>query len=484
MPCLVLLDGGRGLGDEALALRYNPRPMGMRRLVVIDVVGLTPRALEAGAPRLASLSSSGFRATLTPVFPAVTCSAQASMLTGQPPRSHGIVGNGWYFRDLAEVLFWRQSNRLVEGTKVWERGREIDPRFTCATLFWWFNMYSSTDVAVTPRPAYPADGRKIPDLWSHPPGLRAELQKELGRFPLFDFWGPRAGLASSRWIAQASARVIDRFRPTLALVYLPHLDYAFQRYGPDDPRSLEAVREIDAIAADLAALAQAGGAEVIVLSEYGITPVVGDVALNRLLRQAGFLATTDQIGFELLDAGASRAFAAADHQVAHVYVRDSSDVAAVKALLEAEPGVERVLDRAAQRELSIDHPRAGELVAVASKDRWFSYYYWLDPEKAPDFAPTVDIHRKPGYDPAELFLDPKKRLLGARIAGKLLLKSLGFRTLLDVIPTHGGLVRGSHGRLPDRVEDGPVLLSTSRIGARETLHQTDVPSLLLSTIFE
>jgi len=454
----------------------------MKRLVVLDVVGLTPRAL-AHAPRLAALASSGFRATLDPVFPAVTCPAQASMFTGLLPRDHGVVGNGWYSHELSEVLFWRQSSRLVSGRTVWEEARERDSRFTGAHLFWWYAMYSSADVVLTPRPAYPADGRKIPDLWSHPSELRAEMQRELGPFPLFEFWGPRAGLASTRWIAEASRRVIEKKRPTLALVYLPHLDYDFQRYGPEDARSVAAIRDVDAVAGDLADSARAGGAEVIVLSEYGITPVSGDVALNRSLRRAGLLRVLDQVGFELLDAGASRAFAVADHQAAHVYVANPRDVDAVRRVLEAEPGVDAVLDKSEQRALGVDHPRSGDLVAVARPDRWFSYYYWLDEAKAPDFAPTVDIHRKPGYDPAELFLDPAIPLVKARILWKLARKKLGFRTLLDVIPTHGALVRGSHGRPPDSADDGPLLLSTSKTGARARLHQTDVADLLLDTIF-
>lgn len=454
----------------------------MKRLVVLDVVGLTPRAL-AHAPRLAALAKGGFRATLEPVFPAVTCPAQATMFTGLLPREHGVVGNGWYFGDLAEVLFWRQSSRLVSGRTVWETARARDAKFTCAHLFWWYAMYSSADVVLTPRPAYPADGRKLPDLWSHPPELRAEIQKELGTFPLFEFWGPRAGIASTRWIAEASRRVIERTRPTLALVYLPHLDYDFQRFGPDDPRSLAAVREIDSVAGDLADAVRADGAEVIVLSEYGITGVDGDVALNRALRRAGLLRVLDQVGFELLDAGASRAFAVADHQAAHVYVAHERDLDAAREAIAAEPGVDHVLDKEDQRALGIDHPRSGDLVAIAKPDKWFSYYYWLDEEKAPDFAPTVDIHRKPGYDPAELFLDPKIPLVKARILWKLARKKLGFRTLLDVIPTNGALVRGSHGRLPDAPGDGPLLLSTSPVGAREKLHQSEVADLLLETIF-
>src|SRR5262249_45457663 len=169
----------------------------MRPLVVLDVVGLTPGLLGKHTPHLLRLGESGFQATLGTVLPAVTCPAQSTLLTGLLPRDHGIVGNGWYFRDLAEIYFWRQSNHLVHGKKVWERGREKDRAFTCAQLFWWFNMHSSADWSVTPRPVYPADGRKISSTYTQPPELKEPLDRELGTFPLFDFWGPKAGIRSS-----------------------------------------------------------------------------------------------------------------------------------------------------------------------------------------------------------------------------------------------------------------------------------------------
>jgi len=457
----------------------------MKSLLVIDVVGLTP-GLLAHTPRLAALGQAGYTASLGTVLPAVTCPAQATMLTGRLPRDHGIVANGWYWRDLAEVLFWKQSNRLVgcEKEKLWHAGkRQHGDSFSTAKMFWWFNMHAAVDAAVTPRPVYPADGRKLPSIYTQPAELKRELQGPLGRFPLFDFWGPRAGIRSSEWIARATRQVMESRRPTVTLCYLPHLDYDLQRFGPDSPEAVRACREIDRVAGDLAEWAANAGHAVVVLSEYGISPVRDGVHLNRALRRAGLLAVQEvDLGWELLDAGESTAFAVADHQVAHVYVKDPARVADVRAVLEATDGVAEVLDREAQADHGLDHPRAGELVAVAAPDRWFTYYYWLDDVKLPDFARTVDIHRKPGYDPVELFLDPTIPLPAARIAWTLAKKKLGFRTLLDVIGTDASLVKGSHGRLPERPEDGPVFLCTDGRGARKRLAMHEVRDVLLELV--
>jgi predicted AlkP superfamily pyrophosphatase or phosphodiesterase len=455
----------------------------MKPLLVLDIVGLTPGLIGEHTPNLSRLAREGFQAELGAVLPAVTCSAQSTMLTGLLPRDHGVVGNGWYFRELAEIGFWRQSNRLVAGKKVWELGRERDPAFTCAKLFWWYNMYSTADWSVTPRPAYPADGRKIPGIYTHPPALKEPLERELGGFPLFEFWGPAAGIRSSEWIAAAARIVIDRNRPTLALVYLPHLDYDLQRFGPDSPRIPGQLREIDRVAGTLIDAARGLDMDVAVLSEYGMAPVSSSVSINRVLRGEGLLAVQETLGRELLDAGASRAFAVSDHQIAHVHVRDPADVAAVRRLLEGVDGIELVLDAGGKAAHGLDHARSGELVAISRKDRWFDYYYWLDDARAPDFAPTVDIHRKPGYDPAELFLDPMQRLVKLKILWKLARKALGFRYMMDVIPTTSSLVRGSHGRLPDHPGEGPVLISSTRRTRTSRLEMTQVAGWMLETIF-
>jgi len=456
----------------------------MRRTLVLDVVGLTPELIGAHTPALAALAKAGAQRPLTTVLPAVTCSVQSTFTTGLAPSGHGCVGNGWYFREQAEIGFWKQANPLVTGEKIWDAAKQRDPAFTCAKLFWWFNMYSTADVSVTPRPMYPADGRKLPDIYTQPPELRADLQRELGGFPLFDFWGPRAGITSSKWITACAVDVWRRQRPTLALVYLPHLDYQLQRQGPHGPDVPAELRAIDALCGDLIEIARKDDARVIVLSEYGIVPVTGAVHINRVLREAGLIAVRTELGRELLDAGASRAFAVADHQVAHVYVRAPDDRPRVKQLLESVPGIERVLDGEARRAAGLDHPRAGELVCVSAADRWFSYYYWTDDARAPDFARTVEIHRKPGYDPVELFLDPALVAPRATIAWKLARRALGFRTLLDVIPLDTSLVKGSHGRLTDRPEHGPVVISSEPALVPDgAIAATAIKQLVLDHVF-
>ena len=345
---------------------------------------------------------------------------------------------------------------------MWDVAKRMDPTFTCANCFWWYAMYSAADYTVTPRPMYPATGLKLPDVWTNPPGLRDDLQRALGPFPLFSFWGPATDIKATQWIADSAIAVDRKFDPTLTLVYLPHLDYCFQRNGADPERSAADLRELDAVCGKLFEYFEAKGARIVVLSEYGIADVSRPVHLNRVLRQHGLLAVREELGRELLDAGESQAFAVADHQVAHVYVNDPSQLEKVLTLLQATPGVERVLDGDGKREHHVDHPRSGELVVIAEPGAWFTYYYWLDDTRAPDFARTVDIHRKPGYDPAELFVDPALAAPKLKIAATLAKKKLGFRYLMEVIPLDAGLVKGSHGRPPATPDEGPVVISHRR----------------------
>jgi predicted AlkP superfamily pyrophosphatase or phosphodiesterase len=454
----------------------------VHKTVVLDVVGLTPNLIGEHTPSLARFRDKTRTATIGAVTPAVTCSAQATYFTGVDPNRHGIVANGWYFRDDCEVKFWRQSNQLVQAPKVWDMARERDRNFTCANLFGWYNMYSSVDYSVTPRPMYPADGRKLPDIYTSPAGLRDELQRDLGTFPLFDFWGPRAGIKSTEWIAESAIRVDTKYDPTLTIVYLPHLDYNLQRLGPDDPAIASDLRAIDAVCDKLLRYYEARGARIMVLSEYGITEARMPVHINRALRESGWIAIREELGLELLDAGASTAFAVADHQVAHVYVNDPAQLGRVRARIEALPGVEAVLDEDGKRRRCLDHPRSGELVAIAKPDAWFTYYHWLDDRRAPDYARTVDIHRKPGYDPVELFLDPTLRFPKLKIAGKLARKMLGFRYLMDVIPLDATLVKGTHGRPPDDPSEGPLLMS--EFAGTDHLSAVDIAGVILNHLFD
>jgi predicted AlkP superfamily pyrophosphatase or phosphodiesterase len=456
-------------------------------LVVLDVVGLTCDMLGPDTPNLRRLAESGFARPLRTVLPAVTCTAQSTILTGLLPRDHGIVANGWYLRDLAEIGFWKQSNHLVHGERVYQAAKTRDARHTTAKMFWWYNMYSDVDWSMTPRPSYPADGRKIFDSYSRPPELRDALQTKLGVFPLPRFWGPAADIASTAWIVDAALEVLRTCRPSLTLAYLPHLDYNLQRLGPDDPRIAADIRQVDTQAGRLIDAARAAGAEVVVLSEYAISSVDRPVHINRVLREAGYLAVRrEPLGWETLDCGASRAFAVADHQVAHVYVRRPEDVSAVAELLRRTDGIEQVLDRAGQREAGLDHERSGELVAVAAPRAWLTYYFWLDDRLAPDYARTIDIHRKPGYDPVELFVDPKLSYPKLRIALRLTQKLLGFRYYMDIVGLDASIVKGSHGRLPApgrESSEGPVFISSSRAIERDTIPMTAVKSMLLDLQF-
>ncbi len=453
----------------------------MHRTVVILVVGLTQELIGESTPYLAALAAEGGFRPLETVTPAVTCSVQASLMTGTLPREHGIVGNGWYFRDLSEVWLWRQSARLYSGERIWEAGRKRDASFTCAKMFWWYNMYDTADWAVTPRPMYPADGRKLPDVWTDPLDLRDELNGVLGTFPLFNFWGPRANVVSSQWIARSAVHVYKTRKPTLSLVYLPHLDYCLQKLGPSNPLIQKDLREVDALVGEIADQARRDGARVIVLSEYGIVDVKGPVHINRVLREAGLIQVREELGRELLEPGLSDAFAVADHQVAHVYVKDPLRVEEVRQLLARVPGIEQVLDD--KGDIGLNHPRSGELVAIAAPDRWFTYYYWLDDERAPDFARTVDIHRKPGYDPVELFLDPAITAPMLKVGMKIARSKLGFRTLMDVIPLDATLVKGSHGRLTDDPGKGPVFISTEPGLLPDRVRAIDVKGLVLGHVF-
>lgn len=455
----------------------------MTPTVVLNVVGLTPGLLEH-APNLQALARGGAVRPLTTVLPAVTTTVQSTLLTGGLPRDHGIVANGWYFRDLSEIWLWRQSNRLVGGEKVWEAAKRRDPAFTCAKLFWWYNMYASVDFAVTPRPMYLADGRKLPDIHTHPAELRDELQGSLGPFPLFKFWGPGAGIESSRWIAASALHVLEHKRPTLTLVYLPHLDYDLQRFGPRHAGIPAQVAAVDALCGPLIEKARTIGAHVVVLSEYGVTEVSRPVHVNRALRESGWLKVRLEQGREQLDAGASDAFAVADHQLAHVYVARPELVPEVAACLASLPGVETVLDEAGKRAAGLDHPRSGELVAVAKADSWFTYYHFLDEARAPDFARTVDIHRKPGYDPVELFIDPRIRFPTLAVASRLARKALGMRYLMDVIGLDATVVRGSHGRPTERGQDGPLFITTAPdLLAAGPVPAAAVKQLLLDHVF-
>jgi predicted AlkP superfamily pyrophosphatase or phosphodiesterase len=431
-----------------------------KHLTLINIVGLTKGLISGkNTPFIHSLLNEYKLKSLSGVFPSVTTTAQSAMLTGKDAKEHGIVGNGWYFHEHAEVGFWKQANNLVQAPQIWQKLKENNADFTCANSFWWYNMYSSVDYSITPRPHYPADGRKIPDLYSFPAGLHETLEAEIGKFPFFNFWGPKAGIESSQWIADAAIGVQRKHNPNLHLIYLPQLDYNLQKVGPNHPKIAIDLKAIDHVVKKLCNQLTELNTEFVIVSEYGIRSVDTPVHINRILRENQYLEVRESLGFELLDCGASKAFAAADHQVAHIYINDTTQLANVKQLLLASDGIEKVLDKEEQKELGINHARSGDLLAIADENAWFTYYYWLDDNKAPDFARTIDIHRKPGYDPVEMFFDSNISMIKLKILWKLLLKKLGFRMLLNVIPLTAELIKGSHGRLEVDEDYQPLIIS-------------------------
>jgi predicted AlkP superfamily pyrophosphatase or phosphodiesterase len=454
----------------------------MQKTVVIDIVGLSSSVIGEHTPFLQKYIAQNNLTHIKPAFPAVTTTAQSCYITGKKPSEHGIVGNGWYDYEASEIKFWKQSNKLVRAEKIWEAAKRKNPNFTCSKMFWWYNMYSSADFSVTPRPQYHSDGVKMPDCYTYPADLRDKLQKKFGTFPLFKFWGPGANIECSRWIADASMEVDRENDPTLTLIYLPHLDYCLQKFGTDFSKISKELNEIDALVEELVTYYEQKNAKIILLSEYGINNVNKPIHINRILRDSGLLSVRVESGHELLDAGASRAFAVADHQIAHIYVNNQADKPLVKSILEKIEGVKLVLDEAEKEQYNINHERAGDFVLMAKADSWFTYYYWTDDKLAPDFARSVDIHNKPGYDPVEMFMNPANPFIKLRAAYKLARKLLGFRYRMDVIPLDATLIKGSHGTLDIGKEYYPVLITNQALSQKE-ISATDVYSVIWESVF-
>lgn len=446
----------------------------LQRTAVLNIVGLSA-GLVLRMPRLSAWANSRRVQFFRPEFPAVTCTAQSTYLTGKSPAEHGIVGNGWYNREMAEVQFWKQSNHIVKGEKIWDiLGKRYGSDFTCAQLFWWYNMYTNVDYSITPRPMYPVDGRKVFDIYTQPMSLRETIKKDLGEFPFPWFWGPNAGIPSSQWIARSARWVEDKHSPTLSFVYLPHLDYSLQKVGPNHPSIEQELLAIDSVVGDLLDYYEERKVKVIVLSEYGISPVSRPVYLNRVFREKGWLTLKPELGREMLDCGASRVFAVTDHQIAHIYLNDPSLYDEVRELLQKTPGVDEIREPDQVWEKSsksnTGKERAGDFIAVAEEDAWFAYYYWEDDRKAPDFARCIDIHRKPGYDPVELFVNPALKYPMVNIAWFLLKKKLGFRALMEIIPLDATLVKGSHGRDNVPESECPVFIANHDLPTVDSAH--------------
>ena len=438
----------------------------MNRTVVLNVVGLTQRLVGAATPFLSDWCASGMSIPIRPVFPAVTCTAQATYLTGKPPSAHGVVANGWYERAQQRILVWEQADHFIQAPKIWDAARLLYDGFTCASIFWWNNVGSSTDyhVAVNPSGGGASPGSQL--VFTQPPGLRETLHQECGPFPHCEFWGAATSSRSSEWIAGAAMVLEKLLRPTLSLVYLPFLDYNLQRYGPDIDALRDDLRTIDLLCEQVISFFRKRGVRVLILSEYGITFTKRHVLLNRILRDHGLLSVKRIQNTEMLDTEASEAFAVVDHQVAHVYIRNKTRTEEVSRLLASIAGVDAVLDHAGKKRLGVDHGRSGELLVVAQADTWFPYFYWLSDEHAPYLARVVAPRHKPGYDPLELF----EVELPANAFG-----------ITHGVPLDPSLIRGSHGSLTQDEEDLPLLIAEhSNFLPATSLSATEVYEVILA----
>jgi hypothetical protein len=433
-----------------------------RNVVLLSIPGLRERDLSS-MPNLARLATGGGYATLVPSFPAVTCPVQANMTTGKPPREHGVIANGFYWRDQKRVEMWTAWNDCVERPQIWDILHDHDRAITSAV---WFPLHSKgcgADFICTPAPIHNPDGSEALWCYTRPDMLYGELQHKLGHFPLQHFWGPLAGIQSTAWIVASAIMGAEKYQPNFFYIYLPHLDYAAQKSGPDSKDAAKALTELDAEIAKLVAGLHNAYSEKplwLAASEYGIVPVNHVVYPNRVLREAGLLSVTEADEGEHLDFAGSRAWALVDHQFSHVFVRDAeaATVRKVVKLFEKETGIAEVLTRESLEKYGLDHPRAGDVVLICEPKSWQAYYWWKDNARAPGYARTVDIHRKPGYDPVELFFDPKKKC----------------------IPLEAKLVKGSHGApAASAAQKGVLLSSEPGIFLGGSLNDVDIAKIVL-----
>jgi len=461
------------------AERNRKSPL-MRKLLLLNVAALSPSEITGHTPTLAALANAGSLSALRAPFPALTCTSHATMFTGTLPAEHGIVGNGWYDREHAKVFMWNRSAHHVRGETLWDAARARVPQFKAANLFWRFVADSECQLQVTERPVYWSSGRKSFDFFTQPTDLHARLVQALGKFPFPQFWGPFAGIASTEWILLATAQVMEQDDPDLLMAYAPYLDYEAQRHGPNSHQAQDALARMDSALAVILAKARSLGRDVALVSDYGFAQVERPVYINRVLRGSGFMSIEAAANGDQIAYGVSRAFAVCDNQVAHVYVANPDDIESVQTLLRGTPGIADVLDREAQASHHIDHPRAGELLAVADTDAWFAFPYWLDEQRAPDFADCIAIFDKGGFDPCELLPRPGvfgKPYIAMRLAQKLARLAVPF----DVINPDATLIRGARNIANDEANGATLITSWQRQSASVAMQ--DLKQMLLARMF-
>ncbi len=430
-------------------------------LILLTLPGLREKDLAA-MPNLRAMTAGGQSVRLVPSFPCVTCPVQANMTTGKLPDAHGVVANGFYWREKQQVEMWTSPNDCIERPQIWDVLSHVEGALTSAV---WFAMHSvgcEADFICTPKPIHNPDGSESLWCYTRPTELYGELRDALGHFPLQHFWGPIANIKSSAWIARSAVTAARQWHPDFFWIYLPHLDYAAQKTGPDSPEAQAAVGELDAVIGRLHAEMHEIHGDVLwlVAGEYAITAVDRVTYPNRILREAGLLEVRQREDGEWLDYTASKAFAMVDHQFSHVFVADGDLQTARRTaeLFRKQPGIAEVLVGDQRGRYALDHVRSGDVILISEPNSWQAYYYWLADDKAPHFARTVDIHRKPGYDPVELHFD----------------------AATQSIPLDATLIRGSHGAPADDPSQQTILLASQPILPKSgTVSDTDIFSIVL-----
>jgi predicted AlkP superfamily pyrophosphatase or phosphodiesterase len=410
----------------------------MKKLIVLDIVGLSKKQYDQIKPQnISKILENGSVSSFQPSFPAVTCSVQASIFSGTYPSEHGIISNGYYDQILKHVSFWEQSSNLVNSPRIWDKLKQNMPDFKSGLLFLQNSLYANSDVVITPKPIH-LDDKMIMWCYSKPENFYEKITESLGTFDLKSYWGPFSSIKSSNWIINSAKKTLETHKPDLLIVYLPHLDYTSQKFGPDSDEFKESVIELDNLLGDFSLFLNQefkDEYEIMVLSEYTFNSVNKSISPNLILRQNGLLSTRRIEGKDYIDYELSKAFAMVDHQIAHIYINPGHEDEVYEVLKNKNIGT--ILDLKLQKELKINHPKSGDLILCADSNSWFNYYWWDNIEHAPDFTFSVDIHRKPGYDPLELFFDFKTKHISHDTS----------------------LIKGSHGLIP--TDDNLPLIGTS-----------------------
>ena len=429
----------------------------IQHVIVIDIVGLEEKHLNSGLlPTISAFAEKGESSKMKPVFPAVTSTVQTSFLSGEYPNRHGIISNGFMDRETYNVSFWEQYNSLVKVPRIWDIIKNKNINFKTAVLFWQNTLYSNSDIIITPKPIHLENEM---EMWcySKPVGYYEEIMKQIGEFDLSSYWGPLASSLSSEWITKAAQYTIEKSRPNFMFTYIPHVDYSAQRFGKESNQVSDDLVLADSIVEKIIDSTKKSktyeNTQFIIFSEYSFNNVNCAIPINIILRNNGLLNVRKIGDKEYVDFEFSQAFAVVDHQIANIYLKSPQDKERIVSILKKISDIDIIITGVEKKFFNIDHERAGDIIVVANRDKWFSYYWWYDENIAPSFTRMVDIHRKPGYDPLELFFDSKKRS----------------------IPFDTGLLKASHGRPVNMTTQEGYSLYASNI--RSNLKKDEANSL-------